>query len=102
MLAQYQGGRSLYSPDDFSKSVREQKSKLEPTKNFLVKFRGLVWSVLKLLLTLRTRSLSNLNSQLKTLGPMLLLRQRSILKSREIRDYMNHFHSLDKGGLAKE
>jgi len=102
MLSQFQGAGPLYSPDAFSKSVREQKSKLEPTKKFLVKTESLIWAVLKLLLTLRTRSLSVFNSHLKTLGPMLFLRQRSILKSREVSDYMDHFNSLDKGVLAKE
>ena len=101
-MFQYQGAGPLYSPDAFSKSVREQKSKLEPAKNFLAKTQGLVWALFKLFLTLRTGALSDLGSHLKTLGPMLFLRQRSILKSREVSDYMDHFNSLDKGVLAKE
>ncbi len=102
MIAQFQGAGPLYSPDAFSKSVREQKSKMKPTKNFLLMVLNLFWGVLKVLITMKSGALSDLGSSIKNLWPISILRKRKIRKSREVQDYMDHFHSLEKGPLSRE
>ena len=102
MLVQYQGAGPEYSPDNFSKNLRKLKSTKQLLKNFLNKIQGLFGGPLKFFLAWRIGSFLDLSSMFKTLWPMHTLHQRTILKSPEVRAYMDHFHSLEKDPLIRE
>ena len=102
MLFQYQGAGPHFSPDAFSKDLRGRKAKLEPTKDFLLMVLNQFWGILKVLLMMKSGSILDLGSSIKNLWPINILRKRTIRKSREVLDYMDHFHSLEKGPLRSE
>jgi glycosyltransferase domain-containing protein len=102
MLVQYQGLGPAYSSDAFSKNLRKLNSKKQLLKNFLNMIQGLIGGPLKFFLAWRIGSFLDLSSMFKTLWPMQVLHQRKILKSPEVRDYMDHFNSLEKDPLTRE
>jgi glycosyltransferase domain-containing protein len=99
MLFQYQGGGPQNSQDDFSIKLKQQMMYKNSIKSFYQKF-PLKW--LKIILKLLKGDLHNAFLEIKDAWPFKKICQNKIFKSKEVSEFMDHFHSLEKEPLLQE
>jgi hypothetical protein len=99
MLFQYQGGVPQNSQDDFSIKLKQQMMFHNSIKSF---YQGFTLKLLKIIFKLLTGDLNNAFLEIKNVWPFNKIRQNKIIKSKEVNDFMDHFHSLEKKPLLQE
>ena len=99
MLFQYQSGGPQNSQDAFSIKLKQQMMSHNSIKSF---YEGFTLKLLLIILKLLKGDLNNALLEIKNVWPFNKIRQNKIIKSKEVNDFMDHFHSLEKEPLLQE